>query len=882
MDVCSLSHVGKVREKNEDTVYVSGSGAPLLAMVADGMGGQAAGKTASSTTVSYISYELKDRLKRTDEKTLASVAVKASDRIFEISKRKEEYKNMGTTLAAAIVDSKKVCAVNIGDSRIYKFGKDGLKQVTKDHKYVQYLVEKGFLTQQEADIHPYRNIITRAVGMEDVTPDTFTFEWEISDTLLICSDGLYDEVSKEEISEVLSKRGSARQKAQTLMEKALNAGGRDNVSVIVIINDNVLGSVIKNRFEIRRLVDEGGMSRVYRAYDRKQMRSVAVKVLKEEFQSNKQIVNGFLKEGEVTSRLAHKNIVRIVDYGTRGSMRYIVMEYIEGSTLAALMEKERLPIEKSVSIAKKLLSALSYSHHRGVVHRDLKPRNVLIDLDGEPYLTDFGIAGELGEQEINNDEKVVGSVNYFSPEQATGQKTGVSTDIYSMGIMLYEMCTGRLPFVAEDKLSVALMHLHTPPVAPKEIEPSLPESLNKIILKAIEKKPEDRYQSASAMGRDIARCLTEKSGAYVKEAKEEKRRRLKNKRLIPVISIALSVAAALTFAVIFLISRGSAFKTIYMPNLIDKTEDAAMLQLNEYGLDLDITITYEKGISMEDGKVISQSPEAGKTLKDNDKVTVIVSKNQDELPDMPDLSGKTEEQAKQILKDMGIQPSNIVTTQTNYEDVENGIVYSQYPDAGAHLKEDTAVILYINRIFVYSDGKIPDVYGLDTEDAVYGLRFSKYNFGRIWIYEDYEASGSYGTVFDQSPKSGEAYSSGQDIKLYTYALSQANYGSSFKLKKSVAEALLTGKEKTVTVTLSIQRTTETMTNEAYAGAPIIDFERVVFEKQLSYDEAVNMKKLNTDFKLYLENADEADRYILNYYVDGELFETSETSLKKLN
>ena len=165
---------------------------------------------------------------------------------------------------------------------------------------------------------------------------------------------------------------------------------------------------------------------------------------------------------------------------------------------------------------------------------------------------------------------------------------------------------------------------------------------------------------------------------------------------------------------------------------------------------------------------------------------------------------------------------------------------------------------------------------------MYGLRFSKYNFGRIWIYEDYEASGSYGTVFDQSPKPGEAYSSGQDIKLYAYALSQANYSSSFKLKKSVTEALLTGKEKTVTVTLSIQHTTETMTNVAYEGAPIMDFERVVFEKQLSYDEAVNMKKLNTDFKLYLENADEADRYILNYYVDGELFETSETSLKKLN
>lgn len=231
---------------------------------------------------------------------------------------------------------------------------------------------------------------------------------------------------------------------------------------------------------------------------------------------------------------------------------------------------------------------------------------------------------------------------------------------------------------------------------------------------------------------------------------------------------------------------------------------------------------------------------------------------------------------------MGIQPSNIVTTQTNYEDVENGIVYSQYPDAGAHLKGDTAVILYINRIFVYSDGKIPDVYGLDTEGAVYGLRFSKYNFGRIWIYEDYAASGSYGTVFDQSPKPGESISSGQDIKLYAYALSQANYSSSFKLKKSVTEALLTGKEKTVTVTLSIQHTTETMTNVAYEGAPIMDFERVVFEKQLSYDEAVNMKKLNTDFKLYLENADEADRYILNYYVDGELFETSETSLKKLN
>lgn len=867
MDICSLTHVGNVRQENEDSVYVSGSSAPLLAMVADGMGGHAGGRTASESAIELISASMADRLDKARAAELKQAAVDAGRGIFEAASQSEGMKGMGTTIAAAVIREDGVSAVNAGDSRIYLLQNGGLRRVTKDHKYVQYLVDKGFLTPEEAAKHPYRNIITRALGMEEVEPDEFEVSWSTGDTLLICSDGLYEEVSEEDIKKVLVGGQPAQYKAKRLLDMALKNGGRDNISVIVAINDGVIGMLIKNRFEVRELTAEGGMSRVYRAYDRKEKAYVAVKVLKKEFGSNRQIVEGFLREGETTARLTHKNIVRTIDYGVKGTNRYIIMNYVEGCTLADVMQKRRLTVEECVSVAQKLISALNYAHHRGVIHRDLKPHNILIDKEGEPYITDFGIAEELGAEEKRNGEKVVGSVSYFSPEQATGGKTGPASDIYSMGIMLYEMCTGRLPFIAEDKLSVALMHLHTPPVPPREINPELPESLNRIILKAMEKKPEMRYRSAAAMGRDVARCLTDTSGAYIRNESEPKRQKHAPARIIAVLAATFTVIGVITWGLISLVGQVQSSRTIFMPNLADRTEEDAVNMLNEYPVELDIKINYEKGIELEDGTVIAQSPEAGIALEDGDEVVVTVCRYTEEMPPMPDLTGMTEQQAKEELVRMGIGEENILCSQVNSYVLQNGEVASQYPEEDTEIDENTQVILYVNRIFVYEQGKVPQMFGLDVEDALEGLD-TYYNFKNVFVRARYSADADYGSVYSQTPEAGITQRSTQTMRLFIYDIAEANYSSGYRLPWAVVSAADDGKKHMLTVAI------ETTYDQQEALLAIYD-------ERTAYEDIREMNIVSTEFKVYMPEMDDVGTSVLHFYLDGEEITSQEVRLERI-
>ncbi len=857
MDIYSRTHVGKVRANNEDTVYVSGKTAPVLAMVADGMGGQAGGKTASENAVAYISAELGDRLKKVDERALKNAAHNASERIYNIAKRDEAFKNMGTTLAAAIIDDKKINAVNVGDSRIYHLDGCGLKRITKDHKYVQYLVDKGLLTPEEALNHPYRNVITRALGMEDVEADVFRVEWKIGDTLLICSDGLYDEVEEDDIERVLMQNASAKSKADALVELALQNGGRDNISVIVAINDGVLGTLIKNRFEVRRIIAEGGMSRIYLAYDKKEKKNVAVKILKNEFNDNKQIVEGFLHEAEITSRLVHRNIVRTIDYGTKNSYRYIVMEYIEGGTLAELLSERRPEIDECVAIAQKLLSAMSYAHHRGVVHKDLKPHNVLMGADGEPYLTDFGIAEEMDKENRSRDEKVVGSVSSFSPEQATGGKVGPASDVYSMGIMLYEMCTGKLPFVAEDKLSVALMHLHTPPQPPKELNDEIPESLNKIILKAMEKEPEARYRTAAAMGRDIARCLADTSGAYVRMASEnDSEKKNSAARMTVIFAVTIGFIGIITWALIAFITQAQEARTVYMPYLLDKKEEAAVDSLEDIDRDLDveIEIVYEQGIEPEDGTVTAQLPEAGAALEAGDKITVTICKYTQKLPNMPNVGGMTEAEARQYLLDKGFNMKNVVYAQANSDILDNGIVASQYPEPGTEMNAGSQIILYVNRVFVYVDGKIPDICGLDVDDALAGLE--SYEFRNVFVHARYRNNQEYGSVYQQEPSAGMYYSPTQTMSLYINDIAEPNFRGRYSVPWTVISAAERGEKNKLTVTIGTQ----------YDG---LEAELVVFSGELEYNELRNMNTNYIYFEMYSADMNDRMNSEIRYYIDGE-------------
>lgn len=239
MDVCAVTHRGKVRSENEDTIYISGKKCPLFAMVADGMGGHAAGQTASSTAVRLVV----ERLRKRDLTALTPLDLKGfleevSYELWQMAQENPSLSNMGTTFTLAVVLEDRILAAHVGDSRAYLLRRGHFNQLTTDHSYVQFLVEKGILTPEEAEHHPYRNIITRALGMEEVTADAYSASFGPDSALVICSDGLLCHVKDEEICECLKEAGDARQKAQALRDLALERGGRDNISIIVVLRDS--------------------------------------------------------------------------------------------------------------------------------------------------------------------------------------------------------------------------------------------------------------------------------------------------------------------------------------------------------------------------------------------------------------------------------------------------------------------------------------------------------------------------------------------------------------------------------------------------------------------------------------------------------------------
>lgn len=266
----------------------------------------------------------------------------------------------------------------------------------------------------------------------------------------------------------------------------------------------MIGKMLGNRYELLEKIGEGGMAEVYKAKCHSLNRFVAVKILKAEYSSDKDFVEKFKREATAAASLSDNNIVTIYDVGTEDGINYIVMEYVKGKTLKDIIrEKRRLSNEETVEVAIQIAKALSCAHKNNIIHRDIKPHNIMVTEDGMVKVTDFGIAKASNSVTITNTSKVLGSAHYFSPEQAKGSYVDFRTDIYSLGIVIYEMITGRVPFNADSPVSVALKHIQETPVPPKDINSSIPNSLNNLILKAIEKEPIKRYQSIKEMLSDL-------------------------------------------------------------------------------------------------------------------------------------------------------------------------------------------------------------------------------------------------------------------------------------------------------------------------------------------------------------------------------------------
>ncbi len=268
--------------------------------------------------------------------------------------------------------------------------------------------------------------------------------------------------------------------------------------------DKYTGKRLDGRYEIHEVIGVGGMAVVYRAYDSIDDRTVAVKILKDEFSQNEEFLRRFRNESKAIAVLSHPNIVKVYDVSIGDRIQYIVEEYIDGITLKEYLDQQKqIKWKEAIHFVVQILRALEHAHGKGIVHRDIKPQNIMLLQDGTIKVTDFGIARFSHSETRTMTDKAIGSVHYIAPEQARGDYTDEKTDIYSVGVMLYEMLTGRLPFEADNAVSVAIMQLQTDPKPPREIDPSIPEGLEEITLRAMQKDPERRYQSAAEMLRDI-------------------------------------------------------------------------------------------------------------------------------------------------------------------------------------------------------------------------------------------------------------------------------------------------------------------------------------------------------------------------------------------
>ena len=533
---------------------------------------------------------------------------------------------------------------------------------------------------------------------------------------------------------------------------------------------NLEGKLLGSRYEIIEKIGNGGMATVYKAKDLVLKRYVAVKILREEYTTDNEFIKRFNTEAESAASLTHPNIVSVYDVGKEGNLYYIVMELIKGKTLKEIIvEDGRMGWKWSVKIAKQIAQALETAHRNNIIHRDIKPHNIIITEDGTAKVTDFGIAKAVSNSTITAFGTTIGSVHYFSPEHARGGYTDAKSDLYSLGVVLYEMVTGRVPFDADTPVSVALKHMQEKPVPPIELNPAIPQSLNDLILKAMEKDPNMRYSTATEMIEDLDKILknpeaevgvVDKSQARARRIQQEENQTnqskfAKFKKYLEEhkgVKIALIVAI---FLIVFIASIGITLgvlnsgkpKDILLPNFTNLTLDEAKAKAEEVKLNLNVS-EEKYDVQIEEGKIISQDPkyQPNYTVKEGSTVNVVVSKGQ-EIVKVTKLDGKTKDEARKELKDLGLE---MEIEEVNSDDVEPGIVIEQDKQEGEEVLAGTKIKLKVS--LGIEKVEVPDLTGLSEDEAKAKITEAKLK----WIRTDKIKDSGKGTgVVEQniSPKS---------------------------------------------------------------------------------------------------------------------------------
>lgn len=525
--------------------------------------------------------------------------------------------------------------------------------------------------------------------------------------------------------------------------------------------------VLAGRYELFERVGEGGMSVVYKAKDKLLNRFVAIKILKPEFINDHKFIDSFRRESQAAASLSHPNIVNIYDVGREGNIHYIVMELIQGKTLSDyIKEQGPMPYPKVIALSKQIAAALAFAHKNHIIHRDVKPHNVMITPNGTAKITDFGIAKAVNAATIvDNTEGIIGSVHYFSPEQARGGYVDEKSDIYSLGIVMYEMLTGRVPFDGDNPVNIALMHINGEMVPPSKLVDGVPPALEHIILKCTDKYPVNRFALAdeliealnnlefvsTVVGDSVlvnGRNQNDRRGPIAETdyddgedeyVDERDRNRKKNKKSMSkkkkrIIIIASAVAAALVLFLIIGFATGLfGGKDIEAPDFKNMTLKEAKLAAKEYKLHIkkgDEVVSED----VEKGKIVSQDPEAGTTIKTGSTITVNISNG---LGDgsVPDLRGKKQSELADYLEAAGFK---LGTVSEEASDQEKGTVLSQDPSAGDEVEKGTAINV------VVSDGSkakatVPYLVGKSVNDAQSALSKAGLSLGSI----SYEYSSTY-------------------------------------------------------------------------------------------------------------------------------------------
>lgn len=517
------------------------------------------------------------------------------------------------------------------------------------------------------------------------------------------------------------------------------------------------GIVLGGRYELLEKVGEGGMSEVYKAKCNKLNRFVAVKILKKQFADNKEISQKFKREATAIANLSDTNIVNVLDVGTQEDIDYIVMEYISGKTLKELINYSgKLSYNTAIKIALQIAKALDCAHRNNIIHRDIKPQNILVTESGEVKVTDFGIAKSTDSQTITNTTSIIGSAHYLSPEQAKGTYIDFRSDIYSFGIVLYEMVTGRLPFEGDSPVTVALKHLQEEPIPPKNINSAIPDSLNKLILKAIEKEPIKRYQNAKEIIQDLQKIQenpdvvigpsvvdnsdhtiimapinnqNQKTSHISKiendydedddydededydddydDEDETPKKRKKNKNGIKkaIIAIGIIIVVIILGSVGFFLAGGNGVSNeIEVPNIVGKTTDDITEELEKLGLKIEVKSTQNS--DKPENTILETDPKAGTKVKKDTSIKVIVSSGEEQV-DMPDFRGYEITNIKQGLASRGL---NNYTINEEYSDtVEKGYLINQSPAAYTKIGKNTKIEITVS--------KGPEVKLVDVKDV---------------------------------------------------------------------------------------------------------------------------------------------------------------------